>query len=359
MNIRLSYCGGDAVRPPHYMITPPGHQLFTEISGPAPSISSLQSYLYDKFTIRVPSLFTRKSKLCYRKLDDKTWCNGHYFSVLVPVVLPIYLRFDFGPAAVPSKFCSMQKSLIPFEGCTIEGATYEYVGTVFSHNNSHFTNQFTLDGKSLYKYDDMKNGGRAMRTATSFSDQQLNEGRGGSSANYAASVIYQLAGGTEAQNRITYHQLSRLYEYYDIVLKLSNPVHSPDDYSVRLLDPSYHELALCDRPWHCVRPVITSEWDKTPENAVEHPAPALVQPLFPTLHGLPLLDPRRWPTNIDWSQVFPRLDALEQSLYHIVRDPSSHAYCMALAAQKGGKSTGRGRANLLVNDINESHGGTG
>ncbi|EJD41272.1 hypothetical protein AURDEDRAFT_127188 [Auricularia subglabra TFB-10046 SS5] len=229
--LRLDLCTGDSEVPIHQRISSPNQFCFDFVLPKATATkNTFSQYFQDLFTIDDQC---GRLSTCYRHSGNtgRQYCEGRSRRIHAYVSLPCLL-FVYVPEGRQQINWKAPKQFIPVRGIQNSGATgvsYHYVGTAFRSgdgNSAHYTAQFTLDGKSLYHYNDLS-GGQANRTTTKLTLEDVNRHIAFDGRIQAHTLVYRLEGGYSAYNDLGDWQCVQLLKHYGTAVRIPRALHPP------------------------------------------------------------------------------------------------------------------------------------
>ncbi|KAH7907135.1 hypothetical protein BJ138DRAFT_1215655, partial [Hygrophoropsis aurantiaca] len=260
--VNFRSCTGSTTTPKHWQVSSRptrscdyGFQLDAVLS--EKHNNSLQTWLTDYVRInRSPT----KSAQCWRTVEGRPLCNGSADVIRFLVHLPVMLIIDLGDYANPRNIWDITNHLRPLSRRTDEGQglIYDIVGLALFNGTegSHFIARYTPDGKKVFDYDGMQNGGIASLVKGSISSHLT-----GLSNNiplpdgyHIHAVIYRLRGGAKAQGIFARHQTEQAERLFSVHFDFGKDSLEHDEFngvlpSITLARPNLRQLQPEDLKW--------------------------------------------------------------------------------------------------------------
>ncbi|KAH7907178.1 hypothetical protein BJ138DRAFT_1014934 [Hygrophoropsis aurantiaca] len=194
---------------------------------------------------------------CWQTADGAPLCSGASYFLSLFIHLPVMLILDLGDVVDPQNQWEIPRRLYPLSqgAAKSHGVVYEIVGlALFSPERAHFTARYTPNGRQIFDYDGLRNGGMAQLLKganvsshmTGFSDNMhLPDDY------HIYGIIYQLEGGIKAQNFIARHQTQQAERLFGIHFDFGEHTTQLDGNlpHVSLIKPHSRPLAPEDLKW--------------------------------------------------------------------------------------------------------------
>ncbi|KIJ13899.1 hypothetical protein PAXINDRAFT_13224 [Paxillus involutus ATCC 200175] len=219
----LRLCDGTATTPCHWQLTTPARAstLMFQLNSSNADLhgGDLEKWLRD--VVRINKQPT-PSINCWRTSEGTPLCNGSASSLTLYVHLPVMLIIEAGDHTDVKNRWNAPATLRPLSSSHAEaGVIYDIAGVAyFDPTADHFVARFTPDSKKVFHYDGMRHSGVAMlikgATITSHLTGYPNRDNCPDGCSRHA-FVYQLRGGTKAQEIFGEHQSQQALRLYDII----------------------------------------------------------------------------------------------------------------------------------------------